>query len=87
MMPVLAHNLIESAELIASVSNAFREKCIEGLQANEERAAMLLDQNITVVTALAPKIGYDKAAEIAKKAFATGKGLREVALELGFISR
>lgn len=86
MMPVLAHNLIESAELIASVSNAFREKCIEGLQANEERAAMLLDQNITVVTALAPKIGYDKAAEIAKKAFATGKGLREVALELSGLS-
>jgi len=86
MMPVLAHNLIESAELIASVSDAFREKCVEGLQANEERAAMLLDQNITVVTALAPKIGYDKAAEIAKKAFASGKGVREVALELSGLS-
>jgi fumarate hydratase class II len=86
MMPVLAHNLIESAELIASVSDAFREKCVEGLEANEERAAMLLDQNITVVTALAPKIGYDKAAEIAKKAFATGKGVREVALELSGLS-
>ena len=47
---------------------------------------MLLDQNITVVTALAPKIGYDKAAEIAKKAFATGKGVREVALELSGLS-
>ena len=86
MMPVLAHNLIESAEFIASVSDAFREKCVEGLQANEERAAMLLDQNITVVTALAPKIGYDKAAEIAKKAFASGKGVREVALELSGLS-
>ncbi len=82
MMPVLAHNLIEAAELIGAVSDAFRERCVEGLQANTERAAMLLDQNITIVTALAPKIGYDKAAEIAHKAFATGKGVREVALEV-----
>jgi fumarate hydratase class II len=82
MMPVLAHNLIESAELIAAVSDAFREKCVVGIKANEERAAMLLDQNIIVVTALAPRIGYDKAAEVAKKAFATGRGVREVALEV-----
>ncbi|HAX82911.1 MAG TPA: aspartate ammonia-lyase [Actinobacteria bacterium] len=82
MMPVLAHNLIESAELIASVADAFREKCVVGIKANEARAAMLLDQNISIVTALAPKVGYDKSAEIAKKAFATGKGVREVALEV-----
>jgi fumarate hydratase class II len=82
MMPVLAHNLIESAELIGSVADAFTEKCVVGIKANEERAAMLLDQNISIVTALAPKIGYDKSAEIAKKAFATGKGVREVALEV-----
>ena len=82
MMPVLAHNLIESAELLASVADAFREKCVVGIKANEERAAMLLDQNISIVTALAPKIGYDKSSEIAKKAFATGKGVREVALEV-----
>jgi len=86
MMPVLAHNLIESAELIGSVCDAFREKCVEGIKANEERAAMLLDQNISIVTALAPKIGYDKSAEIAKKAFATGKGVREVALEVSGLS-
>ena len=82
MMPVLAHNLIESAELIGSVADAFTEKCVVGIKANEQRAAMLLDQNISVVTALAPKIGYDKSAEIAKKAFTTGKGVREVALEV-----
>jgi fumarate hydratase class II len=82
MMPVLAHNLIESAELIGSVADAFREKCVVGIKANEARAAMLLDQNISIVTALAPKVGYDKAAEIAKKAFATGRGVREVALEV-----
>ena len=82
MMPVLAHNLIESAELIGSVCDAFREKCVEGITANEDRAAALLGQNIIIVTALAPLIGYDKAAEIAKKAFATGKGVREIALEM-----
>ncbi|HEX9977477.1 MAG TPA: class II fumarate hydratase [Acidimicrobiia bacterium] len=82
MMPVLAHNLIESAELIASVCDAFREKAVEGIVANEERAAALLSQNIIIVTALAPHIGYDKAAEIAKKAFATGKGVKEIALEM-----
>jgi fumarate hydratase class II len=85
MMPVLAHNLIESAELIAAVCDAFREKCVEGIVANEERAAALLGQNIIIVTALAPHIGYDKAAEIAKKAFATGKGVKEIALELGVL--
>ena len=82
MMPVLAHNLIESAELIAAVSDAFREKCVVGIAANEDRTAMLLEQNIIIVTALAPTIGYDQAAEIAKKAFASGRGVREVALEV-----
>jgi fumarate hydratase class II len=85
MMPVLAHNLLESAELIASAADAFREKCVEGLEANEERAAALLAQNIIIVTALAPKIGYDTAAKIAKEAFASGRGVREVALEMGVL--
>jgi fumarate hydratase class II len=82
MMPVLAHNLLESAELIASVSDAFREKCVEGIEANEERAAELLSKNIIIITALAPLVGYDTAAEIAKQAFATGKGVKEIALEM-----
>ena len=82
MMPVLAHNLLESAELIGAVTDAFREKCVEGIEANEERAAELLSKNIAIITALTPKVGYDKAAEIAKKAFATGRGVKEVALEM-----
>jgi len=85
MMPVLTHNLIESAELLAAACDAFREKCVEGLEANEERAAALLAQNIIIVTALAPKIGYDAAAKIAKEAFASGRGVREVALELSVL--
>jgi fumarate hydratase class II len=82
MMPVLAHNLLESAELIGAVCDAFREKCVEGIEANEDRAAELLSKNIMIITALAPKVGYDTAAEIAKKAFATGRGVKEVALEM-----
>jgi len=82
MMPVLAHNLLESAELIGAVCDAFREKCVEGIEANEDRAAELLSKNIIIITALAPKVGYDTAAEIAKKAFATGRGVKEVALEM-----
>jgi len=85
MMPVLAHNLVESAELIGSAADAFREKCIEGLAANEDRAAALLAQNLIIVTALAPKIGYDAAAKIAKEAFTSGRGVREVALEMGVL--
>ena len=85
MMPVLAHNLVESAELVASAADAFREKCVEGLEANAERAAALLAQNIIIVTALAPKIGYDAAAKIAKEAFASGRGVREVALEMAIL--
>ncbi len=85
MMPVLAYNLLESAELIGSVCDAFREKCVEGIEADEDRAAELLSKNIIIITALAPRVGYDKAAEIAKKAFATGKGVKEVALEMGVL--
>jgi fumarate hydratase class II len=86
MMPVLAHNLVEAAELTASACDAFRERAIEGARANEARAADLLSRNIIIVTALAPHIGYDEAAAIAKQAFAEGKGVREVALERGVMS-
>jgi fumarate hydratase class II len=85
MMPVLAHNLVESAELIANVSDAFREKCIEGIEADEGRITALLSQNIIIITALAPIIGYDESAAIAKEAFASGRGVREVALERGVL--
>jgi fumarate hydratase class II len=86
MMPVLAHNLVESAELIANVSDAFREKCIEGIEADEGRITALLSQNIIIITALAPIIGYDESAAIAKEAFASGRGVREVALERGVLA-
>ncbi len=83
MMPVLAHNLLESAELLASASDVLREKCVEGIQADEARAKELVERNVIIVTALVPKIGYDLAAKVAKQAFAEGRNVRDVALELG----
>jgi fumarate hydratase, class II len=85
MMPVLAHNLLQSAELLAAAADTFRERCVEGIQANEERARWLVEQNLIVVTALVPHIGYDAAAKVAKDAFATGRGVREVVLDSGLM--
>ena len=82
MMPLMAHNLLESIDLLASASNVMTEKLIEGIEADTERAQWLLEQNVIIITALVPVIGYDKSAEVAKKAFAEGRGVREVALEL-----
>lgn len=85
MMPVLAHNLVQSAELLAAAAEVFREKTIVGLEADEDRARQLVERNISIVTALAPAIGYDQSAEIAKEAFRSGRGVREVALEMGVL--
>ena len=86
MMPVLAHNLLESCELIARACDVFREKCVEGIAADAERAKELVERNIIVVTALVPKIGYDAAAKIAKASFATGRTVRAITLEMGLMS-
>jgi len=82
MMPVMAHAMLESIELLAAGARVLKGKTVDGIVANEERAAWLLDMNAIVATALVPHIGYDKAAEVTKKAFAEGRGVREVALEL-----
>lgn len=81
MMPVLAHAMLESCRLLANVSEVFREKCIEGLQANKERCAELVEYSMAMVTSLAPIIGYDKAAEIAKESAKTGKTVRQLCRE------
>ena len=85
MMPLIAHNLLESIDLLASASNVMREKMVEGIEADAERAQWLLEQNVIIITALVPVIGYDKSAEVAKKAFAEGRGVREVALEMAVL--
>jgi fumarate hydratase class II len=85
MMPMMAHNLLESIDLLANAATVMREKMVEGIVANTERAKWLLEQNVIIITALVPLIGYDKSAEVAKKAFAEGRGVREVALEMGVL--
>ncbi len=80
-IPVIARNLLESVRLLASVSNLFVDKCLNGLEANRERAASLIEGSLAMVTVLVPVIGYDAAAAIAKESFATGKTVRELCLE------
>jgi fumarate hydratase class II len=80
MMPVMAHDLLESIRLLANIVGAFTDKCVTGIVANRERCQELVELSMAMVTSLAPKIGYDRAAEIAKESAATGKTVRELCL-------
>jgi fumarate hydratase, class II len=84
--PVIICNLLQSIRLIADAAVSFTDNCVAGIVVNEKRVAELLERSLMLVTALAPKIGYDKAAQIAKTAHKHGTTLREEALALGFIS-
>jgi fumarate hydratase class II len=86
MMPVIAHNLLESIELLANAADTFAERCVDGLEANELRARELVEKNAIIVTALNPHIGYDNGARIAKEAVASGRSVRELVLEAGLMS-
>src|SRR5438105_15552096 len=81
MMPVMAHNLLESIRLLANVVDVFCEKCIAGIVANEERGRELVEISMAMVTSLARKIGYDRAAEIAMASAKTGRSVREISRE------
>ncbi len=85
MMPLMAHNLLESIDLLSTATTVMKDKMVDGITADHERAQWLLEQNVIIITALVPVIGYDKSAEIAKVAFAEGRGVREVALEMGVL--
>ena len=85
MMPVMAHNLLESIELLSNASSTLRERCVEGIEADAERARELAEANLIVVTALNPHIGYDNGALVAKEAFASGRTIRELVLEKGLM--
>jgi fumarate hydratase class II len=86
-MPVMAYNLLESIRLLANVCNVFVDKCISGIQANRERCEELIERSLAMCTALAPVIGYDAAAAIAKEAYATAKTVRQVAMEKGILEQ
>ena len=81
MLPVIAHNLLESIRILGSSAKIFAEKCINGITANEARCRAFIENSLAMCTALAPVIGYEKAAAIAREAHTTGKTVREVAME------
>jgi len=84
--PVIIHNVLHSVQLITEASKAFTEFCVEGLEPNVARIRQHLENSLMLVTALNPLIGYDKAAEVAKKAHKEGSTLRESALALGYLT-
>jgi fumarate hydratase class II len=81
MIPVMAYNLLNAISILANGTRLFASRCVEGLVANEERCAALVEQSLAMVTALNSRIGYDAAAAIAKESVATGKTVRELCLE------
>ena len=85
MMPVMAHAMLESIEILSGACDAFRTKCVDGIEANRERARELLLKNPSIATALNAEIGYDKASKVAKKAAAESRSVRDVVLEMGLI--
>lgn len=85
MMPVIAHNLLYAMEILANASRVFAERCVEGIQANEEQCAYWLERSPALVTALAPKIGYAEAAKLAKEAVAKKVTVKELIREKGIL--
>ncbi len=81
MMPVMAHNVLESIRLLSNVAQAFQDKCVDGIVANRDRCKELVELSMAMVTSLTPVIGYDRAAEIAKESANTGKTVRQICRE------
>ncbi|HXL28549.1 MAG TPA: class II fumarate hydratase [Bradyrhizobium sp.] len=84
--PVLAYCMMHSIQLMSDVARSFTEHCVEGIRADEKRIRELMERSLMLVTALAPRIGYDNAAKVAKSAHARGTTLKEEAVRLGFVS-
>jgi fumarate hydratase class II len=84
--PVLINNFLQSCRLITDGCHSFRQHCVEGIKPNKKRIEENLQKSLMLVTALNPHIGYDKAAQIAKKAYKEDKTLKEVSIELGYVT-
>ncbi|GMV95750.1 MAG: fumarate hydratase class II [Phycisphaerae bacterium] len=83
MMPVMARSLLESIRLMSNGVRVFTERCVAGIEADGQRCRQMIEQSLAMCTSLAPEIGYDQAAAIAKEAYATGRTVREVAMAKG----
>ena len=86
MMPVIAWNALHAQRILTNAMTALRERTVEGIEADRERARELLDRSTAVATALSPYIGYAATAEIAKAAVASGRPIRELVLERGLMT-
>lgn len=86
-MPLIGYNLIHSISLLAKASKHFAERCIEGVGANREQCSLNIEKSLALATNLVPEIGYDRAAELAKKAWENGKTIREIALEENIVEK
>ena len=86
MMPVLAHNLLESIRLLSASAMNFAERCVSGIEADEARCSEMIEKSLAMCTALAPEVGYEAAAAIAKESYRTGRTVREIAAEKGILS-
>jgi fumarate hydratase class II len=84
--PVIIHNVLHSVRLLADACRSFAEHCVAGIEPDRERIKHHLHNSLMLVTALNPRIGYDRAAKVAQKAHAEGKSLREACVELGYLS-
>jgi fumarate hydratase class II len=82
-VPLMARNLLDSIELLASASRLLAERCVDGIEANRERNEEYAEATLSAATALNPYIGYDKGTEIVQEAAASGRSIREVAREAG----
>src|SRR4029453_10666646 len=86
MMPVIAFDLLMSLTILNNALTVLRERCVEGITANDERCRWYAEHSVSLVTALNPRIGYARAAEIAKRATAKGKTIREALEEEGLLT-
>jgi fumarate hydratase class II len=84
--PLLIHNLLQSIRLLGDSSRSFADRCVAGIRADRARIDELLGRSLMLVTALAPRIGYDNAARIARKAYDEGLTLRQAAVALGLVT-
>ena len=86
MLPLIAYNLLQTISLLTSAATLFTGKCVEGISANAERCAAKIEWSLALATYLVPLIGYDRASEIAKEAYSTGRTIREIVLSRKLLS-
>ena len=86
MLPVMAYNVLQSIAILSTASTNFAVKCIDGIKANDERCRSLIEESLAMCTALAPEIGYEAAAKLAKDAYKSGKTVRQMAKEQKVLS-